>query len=782
MSKVHGVTARRRQAFGARAVAGLAGLALSSVAFGAESAPAANQDDPANTAETQNVGGETVYVTGQTRPQSPKATAPLLNTPQAVTVVPKELFTEQGARNLTDILRSTPGITFNAGENGFSTGLANFSLRGFDTSGSVFVDGARDSGAYNRDSFNIEQVEIVKGPAGDNGRGTAGGFVNIVTKTPFAGALISGSAGIGFDDYDSETRYRATLDVNQSLGDGVAGRINLLLETGGLPGRAVAERRTFGIAPSIAFGLGTPTRFVLSVQYVEQQDIPDYGVPAAIIDGMRNFNPALDADRVRDRFYGLSSDYDDATSFSALARVDHTFASGWNLTGQLRWADTERDARFTVPTGYAPATNLVTTQRQGHYRENQSVSLLANLSGEFATGTVQHRLAVGVEASWDSASAASFPTANNPGGSTIPVLNPNPDRAGAWTQLPTQFSEVDIQTVAAYIFDTIEISPEWQITGGLRVEHYSVSIDNTTAAGAPLGPDGYDASRTTVSGRLGLVYKPVENASFYAAVGVAAQPPGSFLSTPDISREGDNAFPGYSAGLNSEDARVQRSLNYELGVKWETLDKRLNAAVSLFRTERHNVAITGRNPLVLPTPPVALLGYGKQIVQGVEFSVAGQVTEEWSVFGGLLLMDSERKHSAFLDEGRRLANPADYGAVLRTSGDELAFTPNVSATLWTSYTFPIGLTIGGGVQYVGESWVGRPDDAERIIPNGNAGVLPSHWLLNAMVEYDITPDVNVRLNIENITDELYAVSSNWPATRVQLGAPRSFLLSVNFKL
>src|SRR5690606_5673627 len=142
-------------------------------------------------------------------------TAPLLNTPQTVQIIPKEVFQQQGARNLTEVLRNTPGITFNAGENGFTSSTNNFSQRGFDTAGNIFVDGFRDSGNYARDSFNLEQVEVIKGPAADNGRGGAAGYVNLETKSPKLQNFTSGSASLGFDSYDSHHRKRITADINR---------------------------------------------------------------------------------------------------------------------------------------------------------------------------------------------------------------------------------------------------------------------------------------------------------------------------------------------------------------------------------------------------------------------------------------------------------------------------------------------------------------------------------------------------------------------------------------
>jgi catecholate siderophore receptor len=712
-------------------------------------------------------------------PEQRTFTAPLINTPQTVSVIPQEVFVRQGAQNLTDVLRNTPGITFNAGENAFTSGLSNFSMRGFDATGSVFIDGARDSGNYSRDVFNLEQVEVVKGPAADNGRGGAGGYVNLVTKTPFNFRSISGAASVGLDGYDSETRYRATADINHPFTETTAARLNLLWQTGGIPGREVTEKTAWGVAPSLAFGLGQPTQVFLSYQHAEQDDLPDWGVPAAIIEGMLRFDPALDGEQLRDSFYGISSDNDDIRSDALLGRIAHTFASGMTISNQTRRSDTERQTVYTLISSYTPATQLVATQRQANARENTAISNLTNLRYSFMTGSLRHTFSGGIDYSHETSKAKRFPAQTNPGGAPISIFDPDPDRAGAPNFVATQTSEVSVQTFAGYAYDTVEFSPQWQLTGGVRVESYSVEIDSTTVAGAPISGDDYEVDRTTVGGKVGIVFKPVEQGTIYGAVGLSSLPPGSFLSNPDISREGDNAFPGFATGLNSEGAKVQRSVNYEAGVKWSFFDSFLHTNAAVFRTVRKNVAITGRDPRVTPLPPVALLGYGEQIVQGLELTVTGYLTDAWHVFGGMAIMETERSHSELLDEARQLANPADYGAETRTNGDELAFAPNFTANLWTTYRFPFGLTVGGGVQHSGASWVGRPDDAERIIANGVAGELPGYTVFSAMAEYQATPNILVRLNIDNVTDELYAVSTNWPAQRVLLGPPRTFLLSAS---
>ena len=709
---------------------------------------------------------------------SPKQTAPLLDTPQTISVIPERLFREQGARNLTDVLKNTPGISFEAGENGFSTNSNNFSLRGFDTSGNIFVDGSRDSGSYSRDVFNIEQVEVVKGPASDNGRGGGGGYINMVTKTPGLSEFVNGSVSYGFDDYDSEARKRTSLDTNQVLNDSTAVRLNLVVEDSGVAGREHAEKNSWGLAPSLAFGLGTDTRAIFAYEHLEQNDRPDFGVPAAMVHGMKGTQPynSATSGADRDNFYGLASDFDDTTVDALLARFEYDLTDDVTLSNQTRWARVDRQARFTVPTGFtAPAT--VTSQTQYYDRVNTSLTNMTNLAATFNAGSVKHTLASGLELTREESEAGRF-AGRNPGNTN--VFDPNEDRSGAVSGVATETNDVTIDTVALYLYDTVEFNEQWEMTAGLRLENYQVRIDSRNAAGASTGSvDGLDDTEFTVGGKVGLVYKPAQNGSIYAAAGVSTMPPGSYLSDSDISRTGDNAFPGFVEG-----ADPIKVVGYELGTKWDFFDNRLSTTAALFYTEKRDVPIVGRD--VAAGDPVGtneLKGYGEQIVKGIELGASGKITDAWDIYGGIVFMDSERKHSAYLDQVRRAgtSGSGDYGTALRTDGDELAFTPKMTANLWTTYRLPMGLTLGGGMQHSDSTYLGRPDNATRIIPNGRYGKLPSYTIFNAMASYAVNENVDVRLNIDNLTDEEYAASSNWNGTRVFLGNPRTYLVSADFR-
>ncbi len=763
-----------------RAAATPAFIALSCVGLFSGAAHAATADDPnagdtevaaSDEEQTRTPSGQTIVVTGERVPgaQSTRQTADALDAPQTIAVIPADIIRQRAATSLTEVLRNTPGISFNAGENGFSTSSNNFSLRGFDTSGGIFIDGSRDSGSYTRDIFNIQQVEVFKGPTADNGRGGAGGYINLVSKIPSLADLLSANFSVGFDEYGSDARLRGSFDVNQILGEGMALRVNGVAEQSGVPGRELADRGLWGIAPSLAFGLGGSFRAILSYEHVSQSGVPDWGVPGATIPGTLAFNAAA-AGAPREAFYGLASDTDDTDSDVAMLRLEYDAGGGVTLSNQTRFARVDRFARYTVPTGFVAATQQVTTQTQYYDRQNETFTNLTNLRAVFATGGLRHTLSAGIDLTRERSDANRYGTLN-PGNTGL--LAPNPFRTVSPALAPTEVNEVDIDTIAFYLYNTIALSEQFEITGGIRGESYDASISSLTLAGAGSGAvNGYQDSEFTLGGRIGLVFKPTPQSSLYASYGTAALPPGSFLSNPDISRTGDNAFPGFVPG-----ARPVRADNFEVGGRWGLLNGRLVASFAAFHTEKSNVPVTGRD---VGETVDSLKGYHEQTVQGVELGITGQITPAWNVFGGIAVIESERHISAALNDARRRANAGDYGTFLTVDGDELAFTPNVTANLWTTYRFPIGLTIGGGVQYVGSSFLGRPDDALRIIPNGQFGKLPAYTLVGLMASYQLTENIDIRVNVDNLFDEFHASSTNWNGSRATLGPPRTFLVSAGF--
>jgi catecholate siderophore receptor len=756
----------------------VAALTAMIVASGASASVAPSSASAANDSEAPTLLPEVSVQAAQNRAvSSPKFTAPLIDTPQTISVIPKEVFNQQGAASLADVLGNTPGITFLAGEGGHVSGANSFVMRGFDVSGNIFIDGVRDNGNYSRDIYNLEQVEVVKGPAGDNGRGTASGYINLATKSPQPDNFGAATASYGFDGYASIERLRTSLDLNRSLDTTVKGaavRVNALWQEGGVAGRDYAEKNTWGFAPSLALGLGTPTRLTLAYQHNETDDRPDYGALAGTLGGTATaVRPSHPIDR--SRFYGLLEDFDRVKTDVATARLEHDLTPTIRLSNHFRYANTDREAIYTVPGALdrrpdmntGAITEMVTTPRQAFFREVETLSNQTNVAAQYSTGRVDHSFAGGLELireqgntlrDWTglgttgeltktvNVTAAGAPTAPTTIFGTDPY-QPNPARgATGFAPVYRFIDDIRIDTAALYAFDTLRFSERWQATAGARLERYEATYDVRDLTTGIVAP--FEAEDTLLTGKVGLVFKPARHASLYVSWGIAAQPPGtSNLSNDNGSR--NNGTPG-TTGQNSPNAKPQESHNYEAGVKWDFFQRRLTTSLALFRSERTNISVaTDTNGV--PT------AYGDQRVQGLEAGASGRLTNNWIVFAGLTFLDSENRNSA--------------NAV--QNGSELNWTPEISGNLWTTYRLPFGLTIGGGTQYSGKSRVS--------LNNTNAAELPAYWILNAMASYDVNRQLSLRLNVTNLADKHYARAINNNSNRAYFGDPRAFLISADYR-
>jgi catecholate siderophore receptor len=699
---------------------------------------------------------------------SPKFTQPLVDTPQTITVIKKEVLQDQGATTLTEALRNTPGITFQMGENGnTSTGDAVF-MRGFDTSGSIFVDGIRDVGTVSRDMFNIEQVEVVKGPAGaDIGRGSPTGYINLVSKVPAAENFFAGSVSLG-----SASQKRATVDLNRALNEtgSVAFRLNAMAQDGGVPGRDLVENNRWGIAPSLAIGLGTPTRIYLSYLHMDQKNRPDGGIPVVGLEGyyladlarIGGNGPRVDTNN----YYGFLSDHDDVKADMFTARIEHDIAPGVTIRNISRWGRTKQDLTLTgvfsngllVPNVFNPLGWSVRTTPQGKLQDNEIFANQTNITADLTLGGLKHSISAGVEFGREeqdnTAMAAQINALNGvrSGTSFLAYNNlyaPNVNRAFV-PVLPTGASTAGKTTTAAlYAFDTIQLNEQWLINGGLRYEHYKsdfYSLDAPAANGTQLATR-LGKSDNLLTGKLGVVFKPAPNGSIYAAYATSAKPPGS-----------DFALSGTATNINNPNLDPQKAKTAEIGTKWDLLDKRLAVTGALFRTTNENEQVQ-----------VDTFGnteqYGKTRVQGIELSAIGQITPAWQVIAGIASIDTE------ILEGSRTSTTQN--------GAQIRFSPKLTATLWTTYKFPMGLIVGGGARYVDTQ--ARATSNAALTPTTFFPTIPSYTVFDAMIGYEINKNVAIQLNLYNLTDKFYLARVNNAGNRLTIGTPRSATLTANFK-
>jgi catecholate siderophore receptor len=648
---------------------------------------------------------------------SPRLTEPLRDIPQTITVIPQAVMQEQNATTLRDVLRNTPGISIQAGEGGVPAG-DNLSIRGFTARTDIFVDGVRDIGGYSRDPFNLEQVEVFKGPTSSlGGRGSTGGSINLVTKTPRVSPFYAGAFGVGTDAYK-----RATVDVNQPLSElgmkDVAIRLNGMWHDADTPGRDEVTNERWGVAPSIAFGLGTPTKVTLSYLHLDQDNMPDYGipwVPAGNIDPvLSNYidqAPPVDYSN----FYGLTArDYEKIRTDIATAEVKHDFSDALSLRNLTRYGRTDRDSIITAPRFVdedpgTPGNQFGRTIRRTDWKDRDQVDdLWANLTDvrfDFETGPVEHALASGIEFAREK-EIRHLKSATGPASPNTDVFDPNPD--DPYTDAirhDGRRNEARADSFAIYAFDTLKLTEKWQVTGGLRWDYFDVDYETRAANGAVTE---LSRSDRMLSWRGGLIFKPQPNGSIYFGYGTSFNPSAEGLTLTDAVE-----------GLEPEESR-----SYELGTKWDFFKERASVTMALFRTEKTNA----RTPGVDPNDPPQILD-GVQTVQGIELGLAGSITEDWKVFGGYAFMDSEIEESNNANE----------------LGNALANTPEHTFSLWTTYRLPFGIEVGGGAQYVGDRF------------NNNTGLraAPDYWVFDAMAAYRLNEHFTLRLNVYNLADEQY---------------------------
>jgi catecholate siderophore receptor len=535
---------------------------------------------------------ETVLVQGRTLDRDisqGKFTAPLLDTPKAVTVIPSDLIEQRGATSLVEALKSVPGVTFNAGEGGQPAG-DNLKIRGFDAGADVFVDGVRDGGSQTRDIFALEQVEVIKGPGSAyTGRGAAGGSVNLVTKRALADDFLVTRLGAGTDEF-----LRASLDVNRSLGERAAVRVNVLSQDGDVPGRDEVSLDHQGVAPSLALGLGTPTRINLDYYYYRTDDMPDYSIPyARNADNTAPVGGPIDVDR--ESFYGLlDRDFQKTGSDIATVGIEHDFGDRLTLRNITRHGESSNDYIVTNPDdGRGNVANgFVVRNSKSRNSETTTKANITDLYGEFRTGTVEHSVAFGLEISNEqmynrnysveslfngNASSSFADSCSAPGVlgavsnyNCTTLVDPNPHDPWTGTITPSDSATLaETDTLSLYAFDTLTLSEHWLLNVGVRFDDY----ETRQLSGAVDAPTALTNESDFINHELGLDYKPAPTGSLYLSTATSSNPSGNTL--------GDGTE---NLGDNNADLDPERNRNIELGVKWSLFDDRLAVTSAIFRT------------------------------------------------------------------------------------------------------------------------------------------------------------------------------------------------------
>lgn len=737
-----------------------AGMLCASPVLAADDAPIATADvtQDATTLSAVDVHGQRV----KREPKDPQFVAPLLDTPRSVTVIPQQIIEQTAATSLQDILRTSPGITFGAGEGGQPLADRPF-IRGQASGNNIFVDGIRDTGGQQREVFNLEQVEVIKGPDSVySGRGSGGGSINLGSKAPRLQNFIHGSAGIGTDSY-----ARGTVDANWQVSPTAAMRLNLMASQGDVAGRDAVDFDKWGVAAAIAVGLGTRTTVTASYYHLDSDQMPDYGIPLYTKLGGANA-PRPDASGVLDvpydSFYGLTArDYLTNTVDSVTLTLEHQLTENLKIRNVTRYAETLNDYVVTNPGdgGAAQQINGVWWMKRGLKSRWNPADTLANvtdLTGTFQTGGVKHSFNLGLELSSEENRNAGY-NVTTLTGTACPapltgldctqVYNPNPSDPWTGTIIRGNVSHNTTDSIGVYAFDSMAFGEKWILNLGLRWDDYSVEGADWVNVGTPAVPTLTPRSGDWdfVNYQVGLVYKPTANSSVYASYATSSTP-------PTISAGDQNTGSGLATGSLTELLDPEETDSFEIGAKANLFGDRLAVSGALFKTVRKNAQIQVEAGVYKQA--------GKAEVQGLELGVSGNVTDKWQVFGGYTWMDSELVEGAY--------NNVNVG-------DELANTPEHTASLFTTYRLLPKLSLGGGVYYVGKSYGGNQGGAGG---GGNRIYAPAYTRLDLFASYDVTDRASLQLNVQNATDEEYIIRTNG-VHHADVAPARSAILTLNVR-
>ena len=578
---------------------------------------------------------------------------------------------------------------------------------------------------------------------------------------PLSENFATGSVGLS-----SESWGRATADLNRTLpgmGSGAALRLNVMKQEGDVPGRDRVTNDAWAVAPSLALGLGTPTRVYLSAMHLERDVVPDGGLPTVGLSGYYSADLAragVNPARVdTSNFYGSRTDRDKVEVDMLTVRIEHDLASGAKLRNISRYGRSRQDflvtgvSNATFPDTADPATWTVALLPHGKDQRNEIIANQTNISTSFATGTLKHTVSGGIEFLYEKQTNNTLArvgdqTPNN-------LYNPSSDIPFAPVLPNGGSSSGNTTTIGVYASDTLAITDRFEVTGGLRFDKYRTETTSIPAAASVDPATSLAKSDLLKSWKLGALYKVAPNGNVYAAYAYSEKPPGSDTFT--LNAGAPNATTGL-VNANTFNLDPQEADGIEIGTKWNLLGNRLAFTAALFRTENRNDlaqqdAVTGE-----------ITQFGKRRVQGIELGAVGQLSADWLISAGVARMDTEVTEAAS-------TQPTQQGAAVNWS-------PELAMTAWTTYRLPFGLTVGGGARYLSTQ---QRQVNNAVTPTTSMPEIDSYVVFDAMAAYEVNRNFSLQLNVYNLGDKFYVASMNNAGNRYTLGTPRYALLSANLK-
>ena len=616
---------------------------------------------------------------------------------QATDTVSKKELAEQNVVLLQDALRNVPGVTLNSGEGGAHGDSVN--LRGLSIPDSFFLDGVRDIGQYQRDTFNTDAVSVLLGPASAVfGRGSTSGVINSISKQPTLTPLGSLSVSGGQGDY-----WRGTGDFDLPLGDTAAARVAIMDQRNGVVDRDQVMYRRYGIAPTLALGIGTPTRITMSYFKEEENNIPDYGIP--FIDG-------APAHVDRSNYYGLVN-YDRTRTNTNIGtvRFEHDFSDRFSLSDSLRYANygfeylvsgpfLGNDFVDPPPPG-TPYDEIFVSRDQPS--SAGTTSLLINrtdLTGKFSTGEITHTLTAGLELSKEQSNVNRFTNGLDDIAPT-PLLNPDGFHTAPTPLVPYANPKGRGSDVSVYALDSIAIGPHWDVDAGLRWDRFKSSFNEVFTETA------FSRVDTFVSPRVAVIFKPDAAQSYYLSYGTSYNPVIEYLI---VAPSNDSLAPEKNGTL-------------ELGAKIQILDGKAELTGAIFDTHVDNARNSD------PDDPTVQQMPFDQRVKGVELGISGYLTEMWEVTANYTHLD---------DKITRTTDPLSLGKLAVNA-------PHDGFNLWNTIEPTQAWTLGAGLTAL----------SHRFADADNTAAVPGYVVFNAMTSYQVNEHFKLQANLNNVANKLY---------------------------